>query len=278
MLNKLISITKNYLKKYINKIIFTVKKKFLKNKFNQLNRYYKKIYSQNGEDGVINHIFKQIGFNNKISVEIGAHWHECNSRNLIENFGFKGFIIDYSLSKKSNLKNVIFLKEWVTRDNINQIIGEQISGQIDFLSIDVDGIDLYLIDAIKIINPRVVCLEYCASLGKDISATVKYKDNFDRLREHPSGMYANASLKACINVLKKKGYKFIGTVYGLNAFFVRSDINLNKLRELNIYEGFEPHYGRTYLNNISQKEQEEILRNLSWTPVSSKGFIGINEN
>ncbi len=278
MLNKLIYISKNYLKKFINQIVFKLKKILLKNKYNQLNRYYKKIYSQNGEDGVISRIFKQIGFNNKISVEIGAHWHECNSRNLIENFGFKGVIIDYSLSKNSNLKNVTFLKEWVTKDNINKIIGEQISGQIDFLSIDVDGIDLYLIDSLKIINPRVVCLEYCASLGKDISATVNYKNNFDRLKEHPSGMYANASLKACIYVLKKKGYKFLGTVYGLNAFFVRSDINLNKLRELNICEGWEPHYGRTYLNNISQKEQEEILRNLSWTPVSNEGFIGISEN
>ena len=146
------------------------------------------------------------------------------------------------------------------------------------MSIDVDGIDLYLIDAIKIINPRVVFLEYCASFGKDISVTVNYKDNFDRLKEHPSRMYANASLKACINVLRKKGYKFLGTVYGLNAFFARSNIKLNKLKELNIFGGWEPHYGKTFLNNISQKEQEKILRNLSWIPLSSKGFKGINDN
>ena len=102
MLNKFIYTIKNDLKKYINKLFFKFKKKFLKSKCNQLSRYYKKIYSQNGEDGVINYIFKQIGFKNKITLEIGAHWHECNSRNLIENFGFKGVIIDYSLSKKSN--------------------------------------------------------------------------------------------------------------------------------------------------------------------------------
>ena len=65
-----------------------------------------------------------------------------------------------------------------------------------------------------------MCIEYCASIGKDLSVTVAYKDDFDRHKEHESGFYCNASLKGAINVMRKKGYTFVGTVYGLNAFHI----------------------------------------------------------
>ena len=91
--------------------------------------------------------------------------------------------------------------------------------------------ELEHVRAFNVINPRVICIEYCASLGKDISATVPYKADFCRLKEHKSGFYCRASLLAYINLLKNKGYRFIGTIFGLNAFFIREDCKLQKLKE-----------------------------------------------
>ena len=55
---------------------------------------------------------------------------------------------------------------------------------------------------INIVKPRVICIEYCASIGDELSVTVKYKDDFDRHKEHPSGFYCNASLQANIKAIK----------------------------------------------------------------------------
>ena len=125
----------------------------------------------------------------------------------------------------------------------------------------------------NVITPRVICIEYCASMGKVLSVTVPYKDNFDRHEEHTSGMYCNASLKANIHIMKKKGYKFVGSVYGLNAFFVRNDCILNNLKELSCEEGWQPHYGRTYLRKISPNEQYNKLKDLKWNIVKEEGTI-----
>ena len=240
---------------------------------NPLNNFYEKIYSQNGEDGVINAIFNDIGFERRISVEIGAEWEECNSRNLIENYGFKGILIDTSISKKSKHKNAIFIKEWVTIENINNLISEKVRGDIDFLSIDLDGIDFHLMNQINVISPRVICIEYCASLGNQASLTVPYKYDFDKIKEHKTQFYYGASLKAYINLLKKKGYRFVGTVYGLNAFFIRENCKLKNFKELTCDEGYEPHYGRTYIRGLSEKDQFDAIKNLNWLIVGEDGLI-----
>lgn len=271
----------SFRRKIINKIIFLFNsfrnkqklKKIEKSKTNQLNKFYKKVYSQNGEDGVIEKIFEEIGFKSKISVEIGAHWYECNTRNLIEKYKFKGFLFDASIQEDIKDRNVIAVKKWLTKENINETIKKEITGEIDFLSIDVDGVDLHLLSEINVINPRLICIEYCASIGKDISATVPYKSNFDRHKENKSGFYCNASLLGYINLLKNRGYKFIGTVYGLNAFFVRQDCNLKKMRELTCSEGFEPHYGRTFIRGISVESQFNIIKNLKWIKVGEDGKL-----
>ena len=250
-----------------------------------INNFEKKKFSQNGEDGVIEYIFKNIGFSNKIFVEFGYHHNQNNSKNLIINHNFKGLFIDSDvpiLYKNKTVDGIHYNQSWITKKNINDIIGNYYSGNIDFLSIDVDGVDLYLLNAITVIEPRVVCIEYCASIGKDLSVTVQYKDDFDRHKENKWGMYCNASLKANINVMKKKGYKFVGTVYGLNAFFVRNDCNLNHLKELTCEEGWQPHHGRTHechrrcdgrIRKISIQEQFDLIKDLNWVEVDDHGNI-----
>jgi len=237
-------------------------------------------YSQNSEDQVIEMIFSNIGFKSKIFIEFGFDWHENNSRYLLENYGFHGLFIDANIPEGAQGPNGIhFHRAWITRDNINNIISGYYTGEVDFLSIDVDGVDLYLLDCIDIVSPRVVCIEYCASIGKNLSVTVPYKDDFDRHAAHPSGFFCNASLKANINVMKKKGYKFVRSVAGLNAFFVKEDC---ELKELSCEEGWEPHHSRTYevhsrwdgtTRAVSPEIQFEWIEDLPWVSVSDKGII-----
>jgi hypothetical protein len=250
-----------------------------------INIYEKSVFSQNGEDGVIEHIFNNIGFTNKIFVEFGFHYNQNNSKNLINNHNFKGLFIDGNVPnniKNKTINDITYREEWITKNNINNIISKHYTGNIDFLSIDVDGVDLYLLDEINVINPRLVCIEYCSSIGKDLSVTVKYKDDFDRHKEHPSGFYCNASLKATINVMKKKNYKFVASVYGLNAFFVRNDCDLNLLKELTCEEGWQPHHSRTYEDSrrydgknrkVSIEEQFNLIKDLEWIKVNDNGII-----
>ena len=251
----------------------------------EINKHEKRVFSQNGEDGVIEYIFNNIGTTNKIFVEFGFHVTQNNSKNLIQNHGFKGLFIDSKIPQQyrnKTVNDIHYCESWITRGNINTIIGKHYNGEIDFLSIDVDGVDLYLLDVINVVKPRLICIEYCSSIGNELSVTVKYKDNFDRHEEHPCGFYCNASLQATINVMKKKGYKFVGSVYGLNAFFVRNDCTMNNLKELTCKEGWQPHYGRTYksakrwdgeVKKVSIEQQYEWIKDLNWVNVDENGNI-----
>ncbi len=245
----------------------------------QINKYEKKIYSQNGEDGVIEYLFDHIGFTNRKFVEFGFCPHECNSRNLIENNNFSGLFIDgdKSICEKAkeffkDHKDVYVECKFITKENINKIIKKHLCGSIDFLSIDVDGIDLYLLQEIDVINPRLICIEFCASLGPEISATVEYDQHFDRHEKHRSGFYCNASLRATTLVANLKNYHLVGVVNGLNAFYIRKDIKLNGIEILDDKKAWMPHTGRTYRNRISLKRQYYKIISLAWVSVSSSGI------
>ena len=131
---------------------------------------------------------------------------------------------------------------FVTRDNINSILAKNgFKGEIDLLSIDIDGNDFHVWREIDIIKPRVVIIEYNAFLGPNISLTVKYDGNFERYKKHPSGRYFGASLAALVKLGKEKGYFLVGCdSYGINAFFVRRDIAKGKLLIISPQEAYYP--------------------------------------
>ena len=237
-----------------------------------LSRFEEKVHSQNGEDGVIRAIFDAIGETNGVFVEFGYHAHENNSLCLIKERKFKGLFIDGATPvPRDPLPGVNYEHAMITKSNINPLIGKHYTGPIDFLSIDVDGVDLHLADALHVVSPRVVCIEFCASIGPLLSVTVPYDDAFDRHEKHSSGWYCNASLEATRRVLGRKGYDLVGTVSGLNDFFVRSDCNQGRFRVLSTREAWRPHAGR--IAKYSSKHQYETLKGLSWTRVDETGVI-----
>ncbi len=200
-----------------------------------LERYGYKVYSQNDEDGIIQEIFKRIGITNKKFVEFGVQdGTESNSHYLlfldwaglwIE--GSKEYVNEINNKFNQPIKNgkLRVLNSFITRENINSLIESQgITGEIDLLSIDIDGNDYYIFEEINCINPRVIIAEYNAKFPPECEWRMMYDKDFvwSGSDKH------SASLKAFEKLAEKKGYNLVGTnAIGVNAFFVRKDLTKN---------------------------------------------------
>ena len=194
------------------------------------------VFSQRGEDGIIQYIINQIDIPNKIFIEFGVEdYTESNTRFLLFNNNWSGLVID------GNKRNIRFIKEdfiywkyditayqsFITKDNINGLISQYTKYvDIGLLSIDIDGNDYWIWEAIDVIQPRVVVCEYNSIFGPSQKVSISYSSNFTRGKAHYSHLYFGASLAAFCHLAEKKGYDFIGTAgAGVNAFFVRKDIS-----------------------------------------------------
>ena len=129
-----------------------------------------KVFSQFGEDGIIQYLINNTPIKNKIFIEFGVQdYKESNTRFLLINNNWRGLIID------SNKRNINYIKndeiywkynikavcEFITKENINSIFSSNgFKGDIGLLSIDIDGNDYWIWEAIKVVNPRIVICEY----------------------------------------------------------------------------------------------------------------------
>ncbi len=199
-------------------------------------------FSQNGEDGILLFLFALIGTTNKRSVEIGAsNGTSCNTANLIINHGWNGLLVDgaqreveegrrwYSQHPDTAAQPPAFVHAWVTRENVNEVVGGAgFGGEIDLLSLDIDGNDYWVWEALDCISPRVVVLEYRTFWGPERAVTIPYRPGF--VAEH--GDYAGASLPAFVKLGKRKGYRLVGCQrLCFNAFFVRDGVGEEVLPE-----------------------------------------------
>lgn len=190
-----------------------------------LSQYEKKLYSQNGEDGVILAIFNCIGTKNKYYVEFGAQdGNECNTHMLRE-LRWNGLLMDGGYE----IEDINLKKEFITQENINDLFNKyDVPLEFDLLSIDIDFNDFYVWNAINDkYKPRVVIIEYNA-------AHLPYEDKI--VRYQPKGcwdgtIYYGASILAMKRLGNHKGYTLVyADSTGVNLFFIRNDI----LKQLNI--------------------------------------------
>ncbi len=207
------------------------------------------VYSQWGEDGLIQFLVNNIELPRKVFVEFGVeNYTESNTRFLLINNGWSGLVIDGSRENIEFLKNDdIYWRynikaecAFITKDNINQILENNgIQGEIGILSVDIDGNDYWVWDAIDSIDPAIVIVEYNARFGTGLAVTVPYDPDFIRAKAHYSMIYYGASLRAMCFLGRQKGYAFVGcNSAGNNAFFVRRDLMKSPLMELTVEEGF----------------------------------------
>jgi hypothetical protein len=233
--------------------------------------------SQNGEDGIIRFVFSEIGFESRRFVEFGFGATQCNSLRLILHERFQGLLMDGSAencdffnraARKRGLEGVAAFRTFLTRENLNQAIRDHgLAGDIDFLSLDVDGNDYWLWEALDCVSPRLVCIEYNAGIGPSLSLTVPYDPEFERYSRHPSGFFHGASLQALESLGAKKGYRLIGCdSTGTNALFLREDVRAPLLPTLTAREAYRPH--QNWLGRgFSEAEQLEIMKSMPYVEV-----------
>ena len=202
-----------------------------------LNSYARKIYSQNGEDGILEYLLNKCGVLHNKCLEIGVHdGTECNTANLIKNKNFYGVLIDEYPNfdhQFYNNNNYKFINKHLETNNVVSFFEEYgLIGNYDVFSLDIDGIDYWILKEIyqnNLINVSVIVLEYQDIIGPDLSVTIPNIKNFNPWSyDHYDGPnYCGASLKAFVNLLRDK-YAFVGCEsLGFNGFFVNRSHKLS---------------------------------------------------
>lgn len=206
-------------------------------------------FSQWGEDGILQHILRHIAVARKVFVEFGVeNYTESNTRFLLINDNWAGLVIDGSAKNVDYIKrddiywrfNLKAENAFINRENINDLILRNgIEGEIGLLSIDIDGNDYWVWEAIDVVIPSVVVVEYNALFGPERAVTIPYNADFVRTTANHPNIYWGASLEAFCLLSKRKGYSFVGcNTAGNNAFFIRNELRPPALPELTAVQGF----------------------------------------
>jgi len=188
-----------------------------------------RLRSQNEEDGIVLALLQATGVSGRRFVEIGSGGSGGNSAVLAYELGWSGLMIDASGSAVRAARQlfaakpgVVIERATVTPANVDRLVtGHGFSGEVDFLSIDIDSVDYWLLDALTATTARVLAVEYNALFGPERAVTVP---NAPRPDGSPKG-YFGASLAALTKCARRKGYRLVlCEEAGVNAFFVREGL------------------------------------------------------
>lgn len=242
-----------------------------------------KVFSQWGEDGIIEFLLSNIPISNKFFVEFGVeNYRESNTRFLMMNRNWSGLVIDGSQKNVEDIKkqsiywqyDLQAINHFITKENINRIIHDQLSklkidSNIGILSVDIDGIDYWVLDEINVITPTIIICEYNTLFGNQIPLSVPYDPGFVRSKFSHTNLYWGANLKAFEIMLKNKGYAYVGSnMQNLNAFFIKSDIASQYVPDLIInsddtFEFSKIRETRDKKGNLSFLRRNEQLNEIS---------------
>jgi hypothetical protein len=237
------------------------------------------VYSQWGEDGAIQWLLSRLRGVEKVFVEFGVEsYTEANTRFLLVEHNWTGLVMDASAENLARLRgDPVFWRHdlraecaMVTRENVNGLLARNgIEGEIGLLSIDIDGNDYWVWDAITAIAPAIVVIEYNARFGPERAVTIPYDPAFLRSAAHYSCIYYGASLAALTRLGNRKGYALVGcNRAGNTAFFVRRDRLPPELAEKTAAQAFLPARFREArtpdgrLAFLSSEEEQRILQAL----------------
>lgn len=208
-----------------------------------------RVFSEWGDDGIIQWLIHNISLPNKTFIEFGVKdYRESTTRFLMMNNNWSGFVMDASERNVSEIRTSEYYNRYelnaaaafIDRDNINSLISSQsFDKNIGLLHIDLDGNDYWIWDSIDVILPVIVIIEYNSLLGIERAITIPYDKRFNRTKAHFSNLYFGASLKALHLLADRKDYAFIGcNSAGNNAYFVRRDKLNDIVREVSLEEGY----------------------------------------
>lgn len=226
-----------------------------------IEKYGFKVYSQNDEDGIIEEIFNRIGTTNKRFIEFGVQdGIESNGHFLLLK-GWQGLWIECDCDAVCKIRNnfcnviqngkLVVAEEYITKENINVLFEKyHQTGEIDLLSIDIDGNDYHVWQAIEVVSPRVVVIEYNAKFPPSVDWAMPYCE----WHRWDGGDKQGASLLALEKLGRRKGYRLVGTnISGINAFFVREDCQKDLFASKSVRELYNPprYYKQFYAGHPS---------------------------
>ena len=239
-----------------------------------------KIFSQNGEDGIIDYLIHKLKLNEKNFVEIGVgNYRESNTRFLYNKYHPKGLIVDYIDDMEKKVKPFVNLwkgdlriyNKQINSENIIDTLDQNCDYEIDIFSIDIDSIDYWIIEKLNNNISKIFVAEYNPVFGSELEVTVPNISGFERSKYHYSNLCYGMSLRALINLLDKKGYYFVGTnLQKINAFFISKNFkkeeffqnikiqSLENYTNSNIRDSRDKNYNLSYLSGDQKfKEIEE---------------------
>lgn len=235
-------------------------------------------FSQFEEDGIILYVLSTIGFKTRKVVEMCCGTgDECMATNLILNHGFEGFLFDgdeYNIARATRFFNgkkdclltpPHLIHAWITKENVNHLIRcNGAAGEVDLFSLDMDGNDYYIWEAISDINPRLCIFETHNVIPDDLSITIPYHPLFSCDNKQCSEQeFRSVSLLAMTKLCMQKGYRLIGAhKHGFNVLFLRNDIAPDVFPAVSIEEVHDNLWTR-----ISRNERWKLLKDMNWVQV-----------
>jgi hypothetical protein len=239
-----------------------------------------RIFSQFGDDGIIQYLTSHIAFRSKTFIEFGVeNYAESNTRFLLMNNNWSGLVLDGSEDNITGLKqcdyywryDLVAESAFITAENINDLLSHRTFAEVGLLHIDIDGNDYWIWHSINSIQPAVVIVEYNSVFGKERAITIPYSPGFQRTKAHYSNLYFGASLPALTSLGARKGYAFVGSnSAGNNAYFVRVDLLNEDIKEVSIEQGYRMSKFRESRNqegDLTYLAGEDRLRQISGLPV-----------
>ncbi len=205
-----------------------------------------RVFSEFEEDGKLLFIFAVLGIGPGVFLDIGAaNGINSNCANLAINCGWRGVFVDgdeksvdsgrlfYQGHPDTKLYPPAFVHEHVTRENVNRVVAEAgLEGDIDFLSIDIDGNDYWIWEALECVTPKVVMIETHVEFGLR-NIVVPYDKDYVYPGAHPD--YHGASPPAMVKLAYRKGYRLVGSnLYGFNTIYVLNGQGEDVLPEVSV--------------------------------------------
>lgn len=229
------------------------------------------VYSQNGEDGVIDWLFRQIEPRHRICVEFGA-WDGrtlSNTFNLVKHNGWKAVYVEADARKFRALEKtaaahpkiapVHCLVAAAGDNSLDCILKRQnIPEDFDLLSIDVDGADYDIWEGMTRFRPALVVIEH----NPWIPPGIEYIDR-------GAQTFMGSSATSLAGLAVTKGYGLLGCTFG-NSFFLRNDIfNALNTQPQTIDNAFD----RSVICNVYLNHAGEIVFSNEATASSLRGVV-----
>jgi hypothetical protein len=193
------------------------------------------VYSQFGEDGILDFLCDSLDLAKPRAVELGAgNFVQCNTRFLAEYRGASVLAVDARKDLRSTIQRFpVYWRStieahqgWITPDTAPELLGDarEKFGGVDIVSLDIDGNDYWVAERLDLVGVSIVVVEYNSLLSRVQAVSVPRDDSFDRTKMHYSWLYYGASLQAFVSLFARQGFGLVGVNrVGNNAFFVPID-------------------------------------------------------